>query len=174
MPALASKRVVTHEFTITLDRTRLSRRAGLSVPGKQSSRNGQIGKCRQVAPIPPARSAPREPAAYWQSQQSRDKLKRLGGAIYQYLDTHNHFPADIKGKDGKPLLSWRVAILPYLDLDFLYAQFKFDEPWDGPNNKKLAAFMPDVFRAQCRTARRPTPTSKPSPGQGPHSTRPRP
>ena len=121
----------------------------LASPSLENNRRGtdRSGNVAQVAPIPPAGSTPRGPAAYWQSQQSRDKLKRLGGAIYQYLDTHNHFPADIKGKDGKPLLSWRVAILPYLDLDFLYAQFKFDEPWDGPNNKKLAAFMPDVFRA---------------------------
>ena len=34
---------------------------------------------------------------------------------------------------GKPLLSWRVAVLPYLDLDLLHAQFKLDEPWDGPS-----------------------------------------
>jgi hypothetical protein len=99
-----------------------------------------------VAPVPNV-PAPRGPAPSWQSHQSRDKLKRLAIAIHSYNDTHNRFPKDITDKDGKPLLSWRVAILPHLDLDFLYAQFKLDEPWDGPNNRKLAAFMPDVFRA---------------------------
>ena len=49
-------------------------------------------------------------------------------------------------KDGKPLLSWRVQLLPYLDQDNLYKQFKLDEPWDSENNKKLLAKMPRVFK----------------------------
>ena len=100
----------------------------LAFPALESNRRRTDRSGNVVALVAPIhrldRSGPRRPAAYWQSQQSRDELKRLGGAIYQYLDTHNHFPADIKGKDGKPLLSWRVAILPYLDLDFLYAQIQ--------------------------------------------------
>ena len=43
-------------------------------------------------------------------------------------------PASI-GKDGKPLLSWRVAILPYLDQQELYNKFKLDEPWDSPQQQ---------------------------------------
>jgi hypothetical protein len=50
-------------------------------------------------------------------------------------------------KAGKPLLSWRVLILPYLKQGALYNQFKLDEPWDGPNNSKLVAMMPEVFAA---------------------------
>lgn len=100
-----------------------------------------------VAPVQDGPAPVRGPATHWQSRQSLDKLNRLVLAIHSYESAHNHFPKDITDKDGKPLLSWRVAILPYLDLDFLYAQFKLDEPWDGPNNRKLAAFMPDVFRA---------------------------
>jgi hypothetical protein len=46
-----------------------------------------------------------------------------------------------------------VAILPDLDLDFLHAQFKLDEPWDGPNNKKLLAFMPRPYRVPVQDAR---------------------
>ena len=38
--------------------------------------------------------------------------------------------------------SWRVLILPYLGLDDLYKMYRFSEPWDGPNNKKLACAMP--------------------------------
>src|SRR5215211_2927807 len=74
-----------------------------------------------------------KPATYSQSQKSRDNLHRVAGAIHGYLDEHNdEFPKDIKDATGRPILSWRVAILPYLDLDFLHAQFKLDEPWDGP------------------------------------------
>lgn len=98
-------------------------------------------------PVPVAPAPARAPAPYWKSQASQRKLERLAVAIHDYLSTHDdQLPRNITDKDGRPLLSWRVALLPHLDLDFLYAQFKLDESWDGPNNKKLAAFMPDVFR----------------------------
>src|SRR5262249_13314511 len=95
-------------------------------------------------------------------------LHRLAGAIYSYLDEHKHFPQNITDKSGKPLLSWRVAILPFLDLDFLYRQFNLDEPWDGPNNRKLAAFMPDVFRVpvQDREGTRRLLSARHRPGRG--------
>src|SRR5262249_18283910 len=52
----------------------------------------------------------------------------------------------IYSKDGNtPLLSWRVAILPYLEESDLYRQFHLDEPWDSPHNKKLIAQMPKVY-----------------------------
>ena len=54
-------------------------------------------------------------------------------------------PAAIYSKDGKPLLSWRVAILPYLGLDNLYKQFHLDEPWDSPHNIKLSAMPVAVY-----------------------------
>jgi predicted Ser/Thr protein kinase len=51
----------------------------------------------------------------------------------------------ICGKTGKPLLSWRVALLPYVGQENLYHQFKLDEPWDGPNNVRLVTRMPQVY-----------------------------
>ena len=55
-------------------------------------------------------------------------------------------PAAIR-KDGKPLLSWRVAILQHLDgkEKALYEKFHLDEPWDSPHNKKLLDQMPDIY-----------------------------
>jgi hypothetical protein len=53
--------------------------------------------------------------------------------------------AAIYGKDKKPLLSWRVAILPFIEQDNLYRRFKLDEPWDSPNNKALIPLMPKVY-----------------------------
>ena len=49
--------------------------------------------------------------------------------------------------DGKPLLSWRVQILPYIEQNELYKQFHLDEPWDSPHNRKLIERMPAVFRS---------------------------
>jgi hypothetical protein len=59
-----------------------------------------------------------------------------------------HFPLPaIMSKDGKPLLSWRVAILPYLQQKPLYDQFHLDEPWDGPHNRPLVDKMPAIYRS---------------------------
>ena len=50
------------------------------------------------------------------------------------------------GPDGRPLLSWRVHILPYLDQAALFQQFHLDEPWDSPHNRALIDKMPAVYR----------------------------
>jgi hypothetical protein len=74
-------------------------------------------------------------------------LMQLALAILNYESTNSRFPpAAIRDKDGKPLLSWRVAMLPFLEQEALYRQFKLDEPWDSEHNKKLIAQMPEVFR----------------------------
>jgi hypothetical protein len=79
--------------------------------------------------------------------QSVNKLKQLAIAMHNYLSTYGTFPPQaIYGKDGKPLLSWRVAILPFIEQQNLYNQFKLDEPWDSAHNKKLLAKMPEVYR----------------------------
>src|SRR5439155_20075506 len=60
-------------------------------------------------------------------------------------------------KDGNALLSWRVAILPYLGESEtkLYNEFKQDEPWDSPHNKKLLARMPKIYAPPGMTTREP-------------------
>jgi hypothetical protein len=67
---------------------------------------------------------------------TQNNLKQIALACLNYEATYNHFPQDITDKDGKPLLSWRVAILPYIEQQNVYNQFKLDEPWDSANNKK--------------------------------------
>ncbi len=81
-------------------------------------------------------------------QHSLNNLKHIALALHSYADAHKHeFPAAAsRDKGGKPLLSWRVAILPYLGEQDLYKQFKLGEPWDSPHNKKLLARMPKVYR----------------------------
>jgi hypothetical protein len=78
--------------------------------------------------------------------QSQNNLKQIGLAMHNYHDTHGAFPpAAVCDKTGKPLLSWRVLILPYIEQDELYKEFKLDEPWDSEHNKKLVAKMPKVY-----------------------------
>src|SRR5262249_51180323 len=74
-------------------------------------------------------------------------LKAIAVAMHAYHDEHGYFPpAASYGKDGKPLLSWRVSLLPDLNEGDLYKQFHLAEPWDSPHNKTLLAKMPKVYR----------------------------
>jgi hypothetical protein len=83
-----------------------------------------------------------------QRTQSLQSLRQFGLAMHNYHQTKGHFPPSaIYSKDGKPLLSWRVELLPYLEQDKLYQQFHLDEPWDSEHNKKLLAQMPKLFEA---------------------------
>lgn len=73
-------------------------------------------------------------------------LSQLGLAFHAYHEKHEHFPAAaITGKDGKPLLSWRVELLPYMGRQDLYDEFHRDEPWDGPHNLALLSKMPEMY-----------------------------
>jgi hypothetical protein len=74
-----------------------------------------------------------------------NNLKQIGLAIHNIHDTYKYLPAAIGDNDGKPLLSWRVAILPWLDEPGLYRQFDLDKPWDHLTNKTLIAKMPRIF-----------------------------
>jgi hypothetical protein len=78
--------------------------------------------------------------------ESRDKLKQLGIAMHNFHDTYSSFPPSASyDTNGKPLLSWRVYVLPYVDALPLYQEFRLDEPWDSEHNKQLIKKMPPVF-----------------------------
>jgi hypothetical protein len=73
---------------------------------------------------------------------SANNLKQIALALHNYHDTYGRLPpAAIYSRAGKPLLSWRVAILPFIEQQSLFQQFKLDEPWDSPNNKPLLAIQ---------------------------------
>lgn len=54
-------------------------------------------------------------------------------------------PAVVTDKDGKPLYSWRVLILPYIEQDAVFRAWKLDEAWDGPNNRRLSELVIKTF-----------------------------
>jgi RNA polymerase sigma factor (sigma-70 family) len=91
------------------------------------------------------------------SEVQTNNFKQIALAFHNYISANDQFPAMATyGPDGLPTLSWRVALLPYLNELELYRQFRQDEPWDSPHNKALAARMPAVFE---------TPVSPAPPGQ---------
>lgn len=76
---------------------------------------------------------------------SRNNLIQMGIAGHAFHDVNAVMPQDIVDGGGKALLSWRVQLLPYLEQGELYKEFKLDEAWDGPNNKKLIEKLPRVY-----------------------------
>ncbi|HEY2837871.1 MAG TPA: M56 family metallopeptidase, partial [Pirellulales bacterium] len=97
------------------------------------------------AAVAPAVSTARQAA---RRAQSVNNLKMLSLAMHIYAASHSQSlpPAVLFGPDGKTPHSWRVALLPYLEQNALYKEYKLDEPWDSENNKKVLAKMPAVFR----------------------------
>jgi len=87
-----------------------------------------------------------------------NNLKQIVLALHEYHLTYGQFPpAYVADANGKLMHSWRVLILPYLDFKSLYDAYDFDEPWDGPNNGKLAGFLVEMY--QCPSADHSGPTT---------------
>ncbi len=96
-----------------------------------------------VAMLLPAVQASREAA---RRSMSQNNIKNILLALLNYDSSYGKFPAHANySADGKPLLSWRVHILPFLEEQKLYEQFRLDEPWDSEHNQKLISQMPEVF-----------------------------
>lgn len=76
----------------------------------------------------------------------QSRLNQMQFALDNYHAAYGHYPpAYIADKDGKPIHSWRVLILPFIEEQKLYDAYDFNEPWNGPNNSKLADKMPLRF-----------------------------
>jgi prepilin-type processing-associated H-X9-DG protein len=79
--------------------------------------------------------------------QSQNNLKQIALSFHNHHDMKKTFPATANyDANGKPLLSWRVHMLPLLEENQLYQQFHLDEPWDSEHNKKLVEQMPAVYK----------------------------
>ncbi len=82
-----------------------------------------------------------------------NNLKQIGLAMHNYEAAYGHFPQDITDKNGKAILSWRVQLLPYMELEDLWKQFDLTKPWDDAANKGLLEKMPAVFAIPGREAK---------------------
>jgi Protein of unknown function (DUF1559) len=75
-----------------------------------------------------------------------NNLKFMGVAMHNFAAINGgRFRAAAIRKGDKALLSWRVAILPYLEQFALYERFHLDEAWDSPHNVSLLKAMPSVY-----------------------------
>ncbi|QGJ69142.1 Hypothetical protein PBC10988_8090 [Planctomycetales bacterium 10988] len=80
---------------------------------------------------------------------TRSRMIQIGEAVNRYVDAEGHYPPQaIYSDTEKPLLSWRVLILPYLNDQGkeLYQKFHLNEAWDSPHNRQLLTEMPGVYQ----------------------------
>jgi hypothetical protein len=106
---------------------------GTSTGGDPAAPKGPIFR----GSVPPLRAGVRLAA--------EENMKHIIIALHNYHDTYGKLPGGYADKTGKPGLSWRVAILPFLEQDNLFKSFKLDEPWDSEANAKLIQYMPKTF-----------------------------
>ena len=105
--------------------------------------------------IVPAISGPRDGGG--RRGTCMNNLKNIALALRCYEQKHGCFPpAYIADENGRPMHSWRVLILPDIERNDIYDMYDFSEPWDGPNNRKLAEVQLGFF-------------SCPSDGQAPYT-----
>jgi len=84
------------------------------------------------------------PSAY--RAECASNLKKIALGLRNY---HQEFgclpPSYTPDKNGRPMHSWRVLLLPYIGQAKLYRAYRLDEPWNGPNNSKLAGARPSTY-----------------------------
>ncbi len=79
-------------------------------------------------------------------QRALDNIEKISKAILNLYGKNKAMTGlYMASSGGIPTLSWRVALLPEMGYDELYSKFNPEEPWDGPNNKKLLELIPDEF-----------------------------
>ncbi len=82
-----------------------------------------------------------------QSSWCSSNFKQIALALHNYHNVYGSLPpAYLTDAKGRPTLSWRVLILPFMEQQALYNQFNLSEPWDGPNNIKLLSSIPGPFK----------------------------
>ncbi|MEQ8787700.1 MAG: DUF1559 domain-containing protein [Pirellulaceae bacterium] len=76
-----------------------------------------------------------------------NRLRQVMLGVHNHMDAEGLLPGNIQTEDGKPLLSWRVALLPYVEEGALLEQFVTGEAWDSEANKKASLETPEVYKS---------------------------
>jgi hypothetical protein len=78
--------------------------------------------------------------------KSENNLKQIALAFHNYASTYqDKLPAAAIVDNEKPILSWRVTILPYIEEDNRYKQFDLTKPWDISRNRSLLVPKPRIY-----------------------------
>ena len=81
------------------------------------------------------------------------RMNQLSCAFYSYHETHGSFPpAYTVDENGKPLHSWRVLLLPFMEHKELYEKIRLDEPWDSEYNRQFHEISLGIY--QCPASAR--------------------
>jgi len=166
MPVAQSRRLKTLLSGVRIPRARVISRnlepslvairqsdAGIEFEASQTIPSLDVGYAAPVimAAVLPAVQQVRGAA---QRVESQNNLRQQVLAALNYESAHQDFPQGYTvDKQGNKLLSWRVYVLPFIEQNRLFQQFKLDEPWDSPNNKKLIEKMPKTFRSPASNAK---------------------
>lgn len=130
-------------MAFTVDDEGISFRQRESIPSLASPGTSATLAALMLPAVQAAREAARR-------TQCVNNLKQIGLAFHFFESNTSTLPGDIVDEDGKPLLSWRVAILPYIEQAELYGKFKLDEPWDSAHNRPLLEEMPGIYLCPSR------------------------
>jgi len=81
--------------------------------------------------------------------------------MHNYHAEYGAFPpAYTVDANGRKMHSWRALLIPFLEAESaLDGKYDLNEPWDGPNNRKMWDKMPPTFRCPCDTTSPPNTTS---------------
>lgn len=110
-----------------------------------------------VALLLPAVQAARTAARRMHSQNN---MKQIGLALHNYASAYGTFPpAYQKDAEGKKTMSWRVAILPFLEQQGLYTMYQSDQPWDSAVNQSVSNVSIPTYRNPAAIDGGPTETS---------------
>lgn len=67
-----------------------------------------------------------------------NNVKQIQLGILNYESANGRLPpAYTVDENGRPMHSWRVLILPYMEQKALYDRYDMTEPWDSPDNLAL-------------------------------------
>ncbi len=98
-----------------------------------------------MALLLPAVQAGREAA---RRAQCTNNLKQIGLGMHNYHGLYKCFPPAVTtDENGRPMRSWRVAILPYIEQQGgLYDKYDCNVAWDDPNNGHLMGIPIMAYR----------------------------
>ena len=113
-----------------------------------------------VAAIAATLLLPRYPPPLPKIAICQSNLLQLKYALSDYEAENGRLPpAFLADQNGRPMHSWRVLILPFIEQADLYAEYDFTKPWNHPDNLRLERQMPNVFK--CPINNRPDDLSTP-------------